>query len=117
MLRVVYKITSHEASADTCFPGRMTVNSSFFGLFSKRRFSAVFGEIKAEKRTLPPPMDSIPSTEKKSAVVLLDKSEFAGLFEPRNVPELCSGISCRSDATAFHPGACRDFIHAQRGFH
>ena len=50
-------------------------------------------------------------------VTLFDKSEFAGLAEPRNVPELCSGISCRSDATAFHPGACRDFIHAQRGFH
>ena len=41
----------------------------------------------------------------------------SGLVEPRNVPEQSSGISCRSDATAFHPGACRDFIHAQRGFH
>jgi hypothetical protein len=50
-------------------------------------------------------------------VILPGKSEFAGLAEPRNVPELCSGISCRSDATAFHPGVCRDFIHAQREFH
>jgi hypothetical protein len=33
MLRVVYKITSGEASADTDYTGRMTVNLSFFGLF------------------------------------------------------------------------------------
>ena len=50
-------------------------------------------------------------------VILLVKSEFVGLAEPRNVPELRSGISCRRDATVFHPGGCRDFVHAQRVFH
>jgi hypothetical protein len=38
MLRVVYKITSGEASADTDYTGRMTVNSSFFGLFFQTPF-------------------------------------------------------------------------------